>query len=323
MSIPVAVIGAGYLGKFHAEKYFNNPAAELKFVVDTNPETAAKIAEKNGAQAASSLEEIYGKVAAASVVCPTITHFEVAEKLLEHDIDVLVEKPMVTTLAQADRLIELADRRNRILGVGHIERFNSAMLACYERLGQPMFVECHRLASFVERGTDVDVVLDLMIHDLDIIIDRIDSELVDVRAVGVPVITQNIDIANARLEFANGAVANVTASRVSAQKMRKLRIFQPEMYLSIDLEEHSVQIVKREHGADGKASISGEMMQPPAGDALEVEIDYFLKAVASRQPHPVDGRAGRKALAAALTVLDKMRKPQAGDIERFTVAPEQ
>jgi predicted dehydrogenase len=323
MSIPVAVIGSGYLGKFHAEKYAANPAADLKYVVDIDATCAGEIADKNGALATCSLDDIYGKVTAASVVCPTVSHFEVAEKLLEHDIDVLIEKPMVTTLEQADRLIELADRKNRLIGVGHIERFNSAMLACYERLGHPMFVECHRLASFVERGTDVDVVLDLMIHDLDIILDRIDSELVDVRAVGVPVITQSIDIANARLEFANGAVANVTASRVSAQKMRKLRIFQPDMYLSIDLEEHSVQIVKRVIDENGVASISGEMMEPEPGDALAVEIDYFLKAVAERKPHPVDGRAGRKALAAALMVLDKMRKPHAEDIARFTTPPEQ
>jgi len=230
----------------------------------------------------------------------------VARDLLEAGIDVLVEKPLTTTLPEGKALVELAARRGRVLQVGHLERFNPAIRVLEGIVARPRFVECHRLAPFTERGTDVDVVLDLMIHDLDVILAMTTSSLRSIEAVGVPVLTPQVDIANARLRFANGCIANVTASRVSLKRERKLRIFQEDAYLSVDYGERRVLICRREMGADGQPSLSVEEHEVPDVDPLESEIDAFLRAVRERERPPVSGWEGLRALEVAHLILESL-----------------
>ena len=229
-----AVVGVGYLGRFHAEKYAAHAGATLVAVVDVDAGRAQSVAANLGAEALTDHRALVGRIDCASVAVPTQQHHAVARDLLEAGIDVLVEKPLTTTLPEGKALVELAARRGRVLQVGHLERFNPAIRVLEGIVARPRFVECHRLAPFTERGTDVDVVLDLMIHDLDVILAMTTSSLRSIEAVGVPVLTPQVDIANARLRFANGCIANVTASRVSLKRERKLRIFQADAYFSLD-----------------------------------------------------------------------------------------
>ena len=253
-----AVVGVGYLGRFHAEKYKAHAAAELVGVVDTDGDRARSVARDLGVRAFTDHRELLGKVDCASVAVPTHAHHAVAHDLIVGGIDVLVEKPLTTTIEDGKALLEVAVRGGRVLQVGHLERFNPAIRALGDRVTQPRFIECQRLAPFTERGTDVDVVLDLMIHDLDIILNMVKSPLRSVEAVGVPVLTPSVDIANARLRFANGCIANITASRVSLKRERKLRIFQADAYFSIDFDERRVRICRRESDADGQPSLTIE-----------------------------------------------------------------
>ncbi len=301
-----AVVGVGYLGHFHAQKYAAHPGAELVAVVDVDRERAATIAAELGVEPLTDHRALAGRIECASVAVPTQYHAEVATDLLEAGIDVLVEKPLTSTVAEGKALVELAVRHERVLQVGHLERFNPAIRALDGIVKQPRFLECHRLAPFTERGTDVDVVLDLMIHDLDVILSMIASPLRSVEAVGVPVLTNSVDIANARLRFANGGIANLTASRVSLKRERKLRIFQPDAYLSVDYGERRVLMCRREPGPDGQPTLSVEEREVPEGDALGAEIDAFLRAVRERETPPVTGWDGLRALEVAHVIRESL-----------------
>jgi predicted dehydrogenase len=301
----VAVVGVGYLGRFHAEKYAAEPGVELVGVVDNDAERAREVAARFGCRAFSDAREIHGLVDCASVVVPTPLHRDVGTGLLEAGIDVLVEKPIAATLEEARALVRVAEERGRILQVGHLERFNPAMRAVAEVLTRPRFLECHRLAPFVERGTDVDVVLDLMIHDLDVILSMMTSPVAAVEAVGVPVITSSPDIANARIRFADGAIANVTASRVSFKRERKLRIFQHDTYISLDYGEKRLRICRRGQAPPGGlAPIEVEERIVEGEDALAEEIRGFLGAVRTRQAPLVSGREGLRAVELAHQVRE-------------------
>lgn len=303
----VGVIGTGYLGKFHAEKYAHMEAAELVGVVDTNQKQAVEIAKKHGVKAFFSPEEILGKVDAVSIVVPTPLHYQVSRIFLEHDVDVLIEKPITTTLQEADSLIDLAESRGLIIQVGHLERFNPAVIALEDVLKTPMFIESHRLSIFQPRGTDVDVVLDLMIHDIDIILNLVKSEITSIQAAGIPVITKHGDIANARLEFAGGCVANVTASRISLKNERKLRLFQRDAYISVDFANREITMIRQ----DGKAKdsiIPGMDINSRCftkSDALLAELVSFVQSVRNRISPEVTGKMGRDALQVALSIVEQ------------------
>lgn len=306
----VGVIGTGYLGKFHAEKYANMEDAELVGVVDINQEQAAEIAEKHGVAAFFSPEEILGKVEAVSIAVPTPLHYQVSRMFLEHDVDVLIEKPITTTLKEADSLIDLAESRGLIIQVGHLERFNPAVIALEDILKTPMFIESHRLSIFQPRGTDVDVVLDLMIHDIDIILNLVKSEITNIQAAGIPVITQHNDIANARLEFSSGCVANVTASRISLKNERKLRLFQRDAYISVDFAKKEITVI-RQNANVADSVIPGTDINSRCftkGDALQAELVSFVQSVKNRMSPEVTGKMGRDALQVALSIMEQTQR---------------
>lgn len=303
----VGVIGTGYLGKFHAEKYADMEGAELVGVVDTNQKQAVEIAKKHGVKAFFSPEEILGKVDAVSIVVPTPLHYQVSRIFLEHDVDVLIEKPITTTLKEADSLIDLAESRGLIIQVGHLERFNPAVIALEDVLKTPMFIESHRLSIFQPRGTDVDVVLDLMIHDIDIILNLVKSEITSIQAAGIPVITKHGDIANARLEFAGGCVANVTASRISLKNERKLRLFQRDAYISVDFANREITVI-RQNGNAKDSIIPGTDINSRCftkSDALLAELVSFVQSVRNRISPEVTGKMGRDALQVALSIVEQ------------------
>ena len=301
-----AVVGVGHLGRFHAEKYAAHPEVELMAVVDTDGARARTVGEALGVPAFTDHHALDGRVDCASVAVPTPSHHPVARDLLEAGVDVLVEKPLTTTIEDGKSLLELAVRGGRVLQVGHLERFNPAMRALGGRLNEPRFIECQRLAQFGERGTDVDVVLDLMIHDLDLILSMVTSPVRAVEAVGVPVLTPSVDIANARLRFANGCIANVTASRVSLKRERKLRIFQPDAYFSLDFDERRVRVCRRQPDGNGHPSLTLEDLEVREGDALGEEIDAFVRAVRERQSPPVTGWDGLRALEVAHVIRESV-----------------
>ncbi len=306
----VAVVGAGYLGKFHAEKYAHLDGVELVGVVDTDPATANIVAGKFDVAAYTDHRDLLGKVDAVSVVVPTPAHFAVSRDFLEHDVDVLIEKPMTSTLEEADELIRIAESQGLIIQVGHLERFNSAVVALKDILKRPLFIESHRLSTYKPRGTDVSVVLDLMIHDIDIILNFVRSEVTDIRAAGVSVISDHVDIANARLEFASGCVANVTASRISLKNERKIRLFQRDAYISVDFASHEITVIRQEAQPKTDALIPGMDINQLCfthGDALDDEIRSFVRAVARRESSEVTGQMGRDALRVALSIMDQIR----------------
>lgn len=298
----VAVIGAGYLGQFHAEKYAKSKCAELAAVVDIVPQRADKIARKWGCRALQNLEDLKEMgVSCASIVSDTRTHFSVASWCLTNGIDVLVEKPMTVTTHEALTLINLARQHGRILQVGHLERFNPAFSAVEKVLNNPRFFEVRRIAQFAGRGHDVDVVRDLMIHDIDIVAHLVRRPIVSVEAVGVPVLTGTVDIANARITFEGGALANVTASRAAFKSERTLRMFQPDLYVSVDFGKKTLKISKRGEGVDlfGFPKISQTEHQLDNRDALGDEIESFLECGETRKPPLVGGEDGLRALQLA------------------------
>jgi predicted dehydrogenase len=306
----VGVIGTGYLGKFHAEKYADMEDAELVGVVDINQKAAVEIAKKHGVKAYFSPDEILGKVDAVSIVVPTPLHYQVSRMFLEHDVDVLIEKPITTTLNEADSLIALAESRGLIIQVGHLERFNPAVIALEDVLKTPMFIESHRLSMFQPRGTEVDVVLDLMIHDIDIILNLVKSEITNIQAAGVPVITKHGDIANARLEFAGGCVANVTASRISLKNERKLRLFQRDAYISVDFANREIMVIRQNENAKDSVipgmDISSRCFTK--SDALLAELTSFVQSVKNRVSPEVTGKMGRDALQVALSIIEQTQR---------------
>ncbi|HEX2229190.1 MAG TPA: Gfo/Idh/MocA family oxidoreductase [Candidatus Binatia bacterium] len=298
-AIPVAVIGVGYLGKFHAQKYAQSADADLRAVVDIDEARAREVAANCGTEALGEYQTLFGRVQAVSVAVPTALHHRIARDFLSQGVDVLVEKPMTVDLAQGRELVELAAAHGAILQVGHLERFNPAIRKLEGVINEPRFVECHRLAPFVERGTDVDVVLDLMIHDIDVITSLVRSPVERVEAVGVPVLTDKPDIANARIKFLNGCIANVTASRVSLKRERKVRFFQPDAYISIDYDQRRVQIFHKPSPGAGWLDIRGETIEIQEADALADEIDSFLQCVRSRSLPLVSGAEGLRAVEIA------------------------
>ncbi|HEX9180839.1 MAG TPA: Gfo/Idh/MocA family oxidoreductase [Burkholderiales bacterium] len=304
-----AVIGVGYLGRFHAQKYAALPDVELVGVADAGRERAEQVAAECGTRAFTDFRDLLGAVDVVSIVVPTERHFEVARVCLEAGAHILLEKPVTQTVAEAETLIKLARERGRVFQVGHLERFNPAMLAAQPLLGEPLFIESHRLAPFKPRGTDVDVVLDLMIHDIDIILSMVHSDIADIRSTGFPVLTDEVDIAHARIEFANGCVANVTASRVSQMAMRKIRVFQHDSYLSIDYHTRKVAVVRRVGMDAGQPRLEMEEREFPQADALLEEVRAFLDAVRRGAAPPVTGEDGRRALEVALRINQGMRAP--------------
>ncbi|MCK4739273.1 MAG: Gfo/Idh/MocA family oxidoreductase [Deltaproteobacteria bacterium] len=307
--IRTAVIGTGYLGKFHAEKYAELDNSELIAVVDINKDNAEAVAKKTNTTALNSYESLLTKVDAVSIVTPTETHAKIGLDFLSRGIDVLIEKPMALSTAEADTLIKAAEENNAILQIGHLERFNGAVLALKDTPLDPVFIESHRLSPFPNRSTDVDVVLDLMIHDIDIILNLARAEVEKIDAVGIPVISGKVDIANARLEFKNGCVANVTASRVSKEPQRKMRIFQNETYISVDFATQQISIAKLEGAKDGeKPRIINEELQIERQDSLLEEIKSFLNCSATREAPLVSGSDGKRALAVAAEIQEAVEE---------------
>jgi predicted dehydrogenase len=282
--LKAAVVGAGRLGALHAAKYAALPGVKLTHVVDIDVGRAERVARISGAQVLTDYRALPGRVDLASVATPTVTHLEITSRLLAGDVDVLVEKPMTATLAQASELAVMAQRSNRILQVGHLERFNPAVVRSRPFINGPKFIECHRLAPFTERGTDVDVIFDLMVHDLDVILSITGAEVASVEAVGVAVLTERIDIANARLKFSDGMIANMVTSRVSQRRERKIRFFQPDAYISLDYEARAVQIYRRDPPPPGQTypTISAELIDVPEGDPLADEVADFVECARAR-----------------------------------------
>jgi predicted dehydrogenase len=301
--IRAAVVGVGYLGRFHAQKYAQATDCELVAVVDPRAEVRDKVAAEVGSQAVADHRELLGKVDAVSVVTPTPSHFEIARDFLNAGAHVLVEKPITETVEQARELVDVASRARRTLQVGHLERFNAAILAAEPHLRNPRFIECHRLAPYKERGTDVNVVLDLMIHDIDIVQTMVGAPIASIDAVGTPVFSEEVDIANARIRFTNGCVVNATASRVSLKTERKLRVFAEDAYLSLDLQQKIVTLIRKSASApEGQLPVSIEEQRVEPGDALKAEIASFLECVRTGRSPAVSGEAGLRALETAIRI---------------------
>jgi predicted dehydrogenase len=304
--VRVGVIGVGALGQHHARVYAGLSGVDLVGVHDADPSRAREVAERHGGRAFPTVEALLGEVRAVSVAVPTVDHHRLARQALEAGRDVLVEKPMTSTLEEADDLIALADERKAVLQVGHIERFNPATDVLKATVREPRFIEVHRLGSFSPRSLDVDVVLDLMIHDLDIVLCLDGSEAVQIDAVGVPVLTPKVDIANVRLRFASGLIANLTASRVSVDKVRKFRVFSPRTYISVDFTRREAQVARLKEGEGGRPQIATEKTAAPDQEPLQRQLEGFVAAVRDRSRPVVPGSDGRRALALALAILARM-----------------
>ncbi len=302
--IRVAVVGVGAFGKNHARVAARLQRSKLEFVVDTDPARAQSVAEEFGAKAASGIREVIGKIDAAIVAVPTKFHAEIGCALLDAGVDVLVEKPIASTVAEADRLIESAERNGRILQVGHLERFNPVVLELERIATLPLFFEIHRMSVFTFRSLDVDVVLDLMIHDLDIVLSLAKGELKDIRAAGISILSPKVDIANVRLEFSDGCIANLTASRVSTEKIRKLRLFQPRQYISIDYAKQSGAVIS----VGGPQGIATEQMQVAAAEPLQLQLEAFLESVETRRQPKLNGPVARRTLETASAVLARIEE---------------
>ncbi len=307
-----AVVGTGYLGRFHAQKYAALPDSELIAVCDTNADTARKIAAELGAEALTDFRHLAGRVDAVSIVVPTRQHHAVAKWFLENSIHVLLEKPITATVAEARELVTLATQHEQIFQIGHLERFNPAILALEDIITEPQFIESHRLAPFNPRGADVNVVLDLMIHDIDIILDMVRSPVRQIDANGVSVLSSDIDIANVRIQFESGCVANVTASRASVKTERKMRLFQHDCYITIDFQNKLLDIYRKSDGEQhpGIPTIESERHTFDQGDALMSEISSFLDAIRNGRPPVVSGGDGLRALETALAISDKLTEEE-------------
>jgi predicted dehydrogenase len=295
--VKAGVIGVGSVGRNHARLYAETPGVELVGVADIQKSRAEEIASLYKTTPFTDYRELFGKIEAATVAVPTIDHSRIGIDLLEHGIDVLVEKPIASSLEQAQALIDAARMRQRVLQVGHVERFNPVVIAARELATKPQFFEIHRLAAFSPRSLDVDVVLDLMIHDLDIVLSLVPARVREVRAVGIPVLSQRADIANARVEFEDGCVANFTASRVSFEKTRKLRFFQPHDYISVDYTSQTGTMVSLRMGR-----VIERKLEPVQEEPLKLEIQAFANAVETRQKPIVSGEDGLRAMELAMRI---------------------
>jgi predicted dehydrogenase len=321
----VAVVGAGHFGRFHAKQYAQNKNAELVAVVDTNAAVADAVAREFGCAALYDHRALIGGIDAASVVVPTSQHFAIAGELQEAGIDTLVEKPLTDTIASAESLMRIAERSDRILQVGHIERFSSCFRALTGRVHGPLYFESNRISPWKERNLDADVVFDLMIHDIDIIVGLAGSNVIDVSAVGTRLFSDKVDLANARLTFESGCVANITASRVSHKVERSLRVFQPGSYLVCDFVTHRIfsYTTKGEPGKAGVDAIASEVIEVPREDSLANEIDEFLSCVRNRTRPTVDGRAGVEAVRIAEQVNESIQRHLMNAHLRGTGSPTQ
>jgi predicted dehydrogenase len=308
----VAVIGAGSFGRNHVRVVRESARAELSFVVDADTERAREHAGAAGdTKVTADFRDVIGHVDAAIVAVPTLLHAEIGCALLKAGIDVLVEKPIAPTLDDADRLVNAAEGGGRILQVGHLERFNPAVLALERAATLPLFFEIHRMSIFTPRSLDVDVVLDLMIHDLDIVLALARAELKEIRAAGISVLSPKVDIANVRLAFEDGCIANLTASRVSTEKVRKLRLFQPQQYISVDYAKQAAAVFT----VGGPMGISFSQLPVESVEPLKLQFDAFLDAVETRRAPKLNGARARKTLEIALAVLDKIEE-HAGVVEK-------
>lgn len=299
----IGVIGVGYLGRFHAQIYARMPTVELVGVADTNAGRAAEVAAEVGCAAFGESGALLGRVDAVSVVVPTTHHLAVARPYLEAGVHMLLEKPVAATAAEGAEIVRLAETSGAMLQIGHLERFNAGVMELAARIQAPRYIEAQRMGGFVDRATDVDVVSDLMIHDIDIIMALVDADLVDVRAVGSPVLTRHVDIASARLEFANGTVANVVASRVSDRKNRRIRVFQPDCYLSLDFIDQTLDVAAPAvRPQDGRPEIRRSRIALVPVKPLDEELASFVACVREHRRPLVDGRVGLKALEVALDI---------------------
>lgn len=308
-TLKIAVIGVGHLGKWHADKYAASPDCDLLAVVDNNPKNAEQIAQKHGTRAVSDYHDILSQVDAVSLAVPTSLHYKIARDILEAGIHCLIEKPITETIEEASTLIEIAQKNRLVLQVGHIVRFNSVMMDIGELLQEPQFIESTRLAPFTSRSTDISVILDLMIHDIDIILNLIDSPVKHISASGLSVLSDSIDIANARIEFENECVANVTASRISQKHEQKLRIFQKDMYISADLLKKILSI-NRKGKTDNEAgfkNITHEERSYGDNDALNLEIQDFIAAIKNGGRPKVNGEDGKRALETAIEITSQIK----------------
>jgi predicted dehydrogenase len=323
-NIKVGVIGVGYLGRFHAQKYAALEGVELVGVADLDGQQCQQVAEECTCRSFTDYQELLPLVDAVSIVVPTPYHHKVASECLDLGIDVLLEKPMTVTLEEADDLINKADKKQLILQIGHLERFNPAVQAMEPFLTTPVFIESNRIATFKSRGADVDVVLDLMIHDIDIILNIIQSPIKTIHTVGAPVATASTDIANARLIFENGATANVTVSRISRTNVRNMRIFQPGSYINVDFGNKKVMTIQlsEELRESGMPKQVVELRTFADGDALLSEITSFVEHVRLRSKPAVSGVEGRRALAVALQVMDQIKEHQKLDLFQNFLHPE-
>jgi len=307
--ISVAVVGVGYFGRIHAEKISRLPNAVLAAVVDIDAKRVAEMGHLFGVDAVTDYRDLLGKVDAVCVAVPTAEHYKVASAFLEHGADVLVEKPMTSDLESAQKLTEIARRKDRVLQVGHLERFSGMVEALQERIHRPLYIDSVRIAPFKPRGTDVNVILDLMIHDLDLVLCLVDAPILSVDAAGSSVFSGSEDIASARIKFANGCVANIVASRISLKTERRMRVFEPHQYVTVDFDRRTIMTMRK--GPRGFSldtpKIEIEEKNYQEGDPLEREIDAFLRSVATRRKPLVSGKEGAQALEAAILVNNSVR----------------
>jgi len=309
-----AVVGAGRLGALHAKKYAALPGVKLRYVADIDPTRARKVAAEASAVPLNDYRDLAGKADLATIASPGVTHHTIARTLMELGIDVLLEKPMATTLEQARELAEVARQTGRILQIGHLERFNPAVVRLRSILRSPRFIECHRLAPFTERGTDVDVVLDLMVHDLDLVLSVTPAAPVSVEAVGVAVLTDSIDVANARIRFADGLIANLNTSRVAPRRERKIRFFQPDAYISVDYEARRIQIYRKSPPPPGVAfpTIAAEQIDLGEADPLMDEVAAFVESVRTRGVPAVSAVDGLRVMELSERVRAAIRQELEG-----------
>jgi predicted dehydrogenase len=307
--VRVGVVGVGSIGRHHARVLAALPDARFVGLFDTDQDRAERVAAEFGGTVSATLEELLANVDAVTVAVPTLAHAAVGERCFAAGCDVMMEKPLAASIADADRLLAAAERAGKQLQVGHVERYNPAVEALLPRIDNPGFIEIHRLGTFVERSLEVDVITDLMIHDIDIMHALVDGEVADVRAVGIPVLSDEIDIANARLELSSGCVVNMTASRVSMNRVRKVRIFQPRAYFSLDYAEQSVACYRIEDENGGRPTIAGDPVSIDKGEPLVAELREFVACVRTRDAVRVDGSAGRRAMETALKIRAVLTLP--------------
>lgn len=306
--VRVAVIGVGYLGRIHARIYAQMPNVDLVGVADVDHAAATEVAEQLGCAAVADPAALLGQIDAVSIVVPTSHHLEIARPFLEHGVHMLMEKPLAPSYEESLELVQAAESAGVVFQVGHLERFNAGVMALAERVADPRFIEVHRLGTFVDRATDVDVVTDLMIHDIDIVMSLVNSEITSIAAAGTPVITDHIDIANARLEFASGAVANVTASRVSNKRHRRIRVFEQNHYYGLNYVDQQIEVVTARPPEPGKKwpEIVSDRLEIEPRQPLDAELAAFIDSVGTGTPPLVTGRVGLEAVRVAHIIKEKM-----------------